>query len=205
VSVERTMDDLGQPRPTRDGVRAVVGAPLRKVFAHLFGPGRLDLIEPAIVRYRLHFEEVGRGRIQLYPGLDETLESFRGVGHRMQVVTARSAPSAVSLVAQFRIDRFFEYVHAPALPNTDHDKADHVKAALDRAGITAADALFIGDRADDMRAASAHSVPAIGVLWGNGSRQELEAAGAKAVVQDASELRARVGAWRSDVVGSSRG
>lgn len=199
------MDDLGQPRPTRDGVRAVVGAPLRQVFARLFGPDHLDLIEPAIVRYRLHFEEVGRGRIQLYPGIDEALERFRAVGHRMQVVTARSAPSAVSLVAQFRIDRFFDHVHAPELPNTDHDKADNVRAALERAGITAADALFIGDRADDMRAAGAHGVPAIGVLWGNGSRQELEAAGANSVVQDAFELRARVSAWRTDVVGSSRG
>ena len=199
------MDDLGQPRPALEGVRAVVGLPLRQVFARLFGSDRVDLIEPAIARYRLHFEEVGRGRIQLYPGIGEALEGFRAAGHRMQVVTARSAPSAVSLVAQFGMDRFFEYVHAPALPNTDHDKADNVKAALERAGSTATNALFIGDRADDMRAASAHGVPAIGVLWGNGSRQELEAAGAAVVVADAFELTARVGAWRTDVVGSSRG
>ena len=199
------MDDLGRPRPELDGIRALVGLPLRQVFARLFGADRPDLIEPAIASYRLHFEEVGRGRIQLYPGIGETIDGFRAAGHRMQVVTARSAPSAAGLLDQFNLTGYFDAVHAPEPATRDYDKAHHVKAALERAGITGADALFIGDRADDMRAACAHGVPAIGVLWGNGSRQELEAAGAKAVVQDAFELRARVGAWRSDVVGSSRG
>ena len=199
------MDDLGLPRPGLEGIRALVGSPLRQVFARLFGGGQLDLIEPAIARYRLHFEEVGRGRIQLYAGIGDALEAFYAAGHRMQVVTARSAPSAVGLVSQFSLDRYFDHVHAPEPAARDYDKAHHVKAALDRAGAAAVNALFIGDRADDMRAAGAHGVPAIGVLWGNGSRRELEAAGAAAVVTDAFELTACVGSWRTGVVGSFRG
>jgi phosphoglycolate phosphatase len=201
------MRDLGVAPPALEGVRALVGSPLPHVFTQLLGPDRLDLLEPAMVRYRLHFEEVGRGRIQLYPGIAEALNVFRGGGLGMQVVTARSSPSAAGLLAQLGLERYFDHVHAPApAPATrDYDKAHHVKAALERAGITAAEALFVGDRAGDMRAAGAHKVPAIGVLWGNGSRDELEAAGAAAIVEAAAELVMRVAAWRGDVVGSSRG
>jgi phosphoglycolate phosphatase len=123
----------------------------------------------------------------------------------MQIVTARSAPSASGLLRQLELDHYFEHVHAPAPATRDYDKANHVLAALARVDIAATNALFVGDRADDMRAAGAHGVAAIGVLWGNGSREELEAAGAAAIVADGAELVARVGAWQSDVVASLRG
>jgi phosphoglycolate phosphatase len=205
VSVERTLDDLGAPRPTAAGLRAVVGAPLNRVFAHVLGPSRADLIEPAITRYRVHFDDVGMARIQAFPGIGDALQAFRLSGHAMRVVTARSAPSAALILRQLALDEYFDDVHAPEPAVRFYEKADHVKTALERAGAAAANALMIGDRADDVRAAGAHGVPAIGVLWGNGSLDELEAAGAAAVVTDASELTARVGAWRADVVGSSRG
>jgi phosphoglycolate phosphatase len=194
ISVDRTADDLGVPRPAAADLRALVGSPLNKVFEQLLGRGREDLIEPAIARYRLHFEEVGRARIRLFPGIDEALRAWSASGLCMQIVTARAAPSADGILSQFNLASYFACVHAPAPATRDYDKADHVKAALDRAGIGAARALFVGDRADDMRAARAHQVPAIGVLWGNGTREELEAAGAVHVVAEASELVAWIAA-----------
>ena len=42
---------------------------------------------------------------------------------------------------------------------------------------------MIGDRGADMAAARHHGVRAVGALWGYGSREELESAGAHAVCE----------------------
>jgi phosphoglycolate phosphatase len=47
---------------------------------------------------------------------------------------------------------------------------------------------MIGDREHDVRAARANGVRAVGVLWGYGSRAELEAAGAHALAATPEDL-----------------
>ena len=49
-------------------------------------------------------------------------------------------------------------------------------------------AVMIGDRRFDMEGAVANGVRGIGVLWGFGSREELERAGAASIVADPHEL-----------------
>jgi phosphoglycolate phosphatase len=48
--------------------------------------------------------------------------------------------------------------------------------------------VMIGDRRHDVEGAHAHGLEAVGVLWGYGSRAELEAAGADALVASMPEL-----------------
>ncbi|MGD1053600.1 MAG: HAD hydrolase-like protein [Candidatus Dormibacteria bacterium] len=50
----------------------------------------------------------------------------------------------------------------------------------------------VGDRCFDVAAAHAHSLSAIGVTWGIGSRDELSSAGADVIVDDPSELKVAV-------------
>ena len=47
---------------------------------------------------------------------------------------------------------------------------------------------MIGDREHDIRAARANGVRAVGVLWGYGTRAELEGAGADALAATPAEL-----------------
>ena len=167
------------PRPAAEDLRALVGSPLNKVFDQLLGREQEHLIEPAIARYRVHFEEVGRARIRLFPGIDEALRVFAASGLCMQIVTARSAPSAAGILSQFALASYFECVHAPAPATRDYDKADHVKAALERAGIAAASALFVGDRADEhargARASGAGDRCAVGQRLARGTGGGLQA------------------------------
>ncbi len=52
--------------------------------------------------------------------------------------------------------------------------------------------IMIGDREQDMIGACQNKVAGLGVLWGYGSRQELEAAGARACVMSPKDLSAFV-------------
>ena len=48
--------------------------------------------------------------------------------------------------------------------------------------------LMIGDRAQDIAGAKANGLPSAGVLWGYGSREELQSAGADHLLSVPSEL-----------------
>jgi HAD superfamily hydrolase (TIGR01509 family) len=67
---------------------------------------------------------------------------------------------------------------------------DLVEAAIERIG--GGPAVMVGDSTWDCKAAQAAGVPAIGVLTGGFSVDELEAAGAKAVFESIDELRRRL-------------
>lgn len=66
---------------------------------------------------------------------------------------------------------------------------DLIKAALERVGRDAEDAVMVGDTPWDIKAAGRTSVPTIAVLTGGFAIEELEESGAVAVYQSVGELR----------------
>jgi phosphoglycolate phosphatase-like HAD superfamily hydrolase len=67
---------------------------------------------------------------------------------------------------------------------------DLVHVALDQAGTSPAQTVFVGDSVWDAQACQQAGVPCIGVLSGGTSREELLDAGAAAVYGDPAELLA---------------
>ena len=49
--------------------------------------------------------------------------------------------------------------------------------------------VMIGDREHDIHGAQSHNLPSIGVMWGYGSREELEIAAADHVVESLQDLK----------------
>ena len=68
--------------------------------------------------------------------------------------------------------------------------ADLVQVALNRAGVSAAEAVFVGDTVWDVRACEKAGVRCIGLLSGGISRDELLGAGAAQVYDGPAELLA---------------
>ena len=128
----------------------------------------------------------------LFPGIAEALHKFRLRGHRLQVVTVKPAMVAHRVLEHFAIAHFFDAVQGSGPDDEGCNKADLVEAALDLGGGRADQAVMIGDRVDDVLAARAHAVRAVGVGWGYGSREELVAAGPACVVASVAELVAWV-------------
>jgi phosphoglycolate phosphatase len=175
-SINQTLTTLGrEPRPEAQ-LRQFVGARLASIFSTLLQSNDEALVDRACDIYRPLFDEIGILESRAFPGIPEALSTFRDGGHTLQVVTVRSIESARLVVRHLGIDRYFDAVHGPARMQRTCDKADLVRAALDLAEADARDAVMIGDRADDVRAARAHGVVAIAARWGYGEDAELRAA-----------------------------
>ncbi|QZY47993.1 HAD family hydrolase [Mycolicibacterium austroafricanum] len=122
------------------------------------------------------------------PGARDLLRRVAGLG--LQVVLATSAPEDELRMLREVLD--CDDAVAAVTSSQDVDTAkpqpDIVAVALDRAGVTADDAVFVGDAVWDCEAARRAGVPSIGVLSGGVSRAELREAGARDVFEDAAEL-----------------
>lgn len=176
ASIGHALSRLGAPIPDAAVLRECVGPPLRESFARLLATTDDARVELAIAHYRERYASIGWRENVVYDGIERVLATLRRGGARMFVCTAKPSPFARRIVAHFGLDPHFEDVYGPGLDGRHDDKALLLAHLLAREGIAAKDAVMIGDRAGDVRAARANGVAAVGVLWGYGSRSELMAA-----------------------------
>lgn len=122
------------------------------------------------------------------PGVRELLERVAALG--LQVVLATSAPDdELSILREvLACEDLVSAVTSSADVDTAKPQPDIIRVALDRAGVDASNAVFVGDAVWDVEACERAGVPAIGLLSGGVSRGELQTAGAKAVFENALEL-----------------
>ena len=122
------------------------------------------------------------------PGARELLRCVAELG--LQVVLASSAPEDELAILRKVLD--CDDVIALATSSRDVDTAKPspgiVQVALDRAGVTADRAVFVGDAVWDAHAAAGAGVDCIGLLSGGVSREELRAAGASPIFADPRDL-----------------
>jgi phosphoglycolate phosphatase len=186
--VNHALGELGYASERDDRLRGMIGQPLTRIFGAVI-PGAGDAeIDRAIAAYRARFDAAGIFENAVYPGIPEALGALRRAGRRMHVVTAKPHVSARRVLEHFALDTYFDAVHGPALADRGCDKADLVGQALDVAGVRPTAAVMIGDRVDDVLAARAWGVPAIGAGWGYGLPSELEEAGAISVAGSPADL-----------------
>ena len=132
------------------------------------------------------FEVAAAQDTRPFPDAVHALESLRGQGKRIAVVT-RNCRDAVLAV--------FPGLHAHcdtilARDDVSHLKPDarHIIAALERLGADPQSSLMVGDGQLDMATGRAAGLFCIGVLTGSSNRGDLEHAGANAVLDRVGDL-----------------
>jgi phosphoglycolate phosphatase len=180
--------ELGAPVPSESELRRCIGPPLDHTFRRLLPALDEAEIARAIALYRERFVAHGMYENAVYDGIPECLATLRDEGRRLFVVTAKPERFAKEIVRHFALGQFFEAVYGPSEDGVLHDKGALVAHVLRSERIDAAHATMIGDRAHDVLGARQNGAHALGVLWGYGSRAELEEAGAHALLAHPDEI-----------------
>lgn len=122
------------------------------------------------------------------PGTRDLLERVRALG--LQVVLASSASEEELSLSRAVLD--IDDLVSAATSSKDVDVAKPepsiIEVALDRAGVDADHAVYVGDAVWDVVACRKAGVTSIGLLSGGVSREELENAGAEAVYDNPGDL-----------------
>jgi HAD superfamily hydrolase (TIGR01509 family) len=122
------------------------------------------------------------------PGARALLRRVADLG--LQVVLASSAPDdeLEALLKALDCDDVIAEKTSSRDVDTAKPEPGIVQVALDRAGVDADRAVFVGDAVWDAQAAAAAGLPCIGLLSGGISRDELQSAGASPIFTDPRDL-----------------
>lgn len=171
----------------REELYKFVGPPLFDSFREFCGFSESD-VEKAVAYYREYFADRGIFENRVYDGIEEVLTKLKENGRKLYVATSKPAEYTVRILDKFGLSKYFEYVSGSSLDEKDSSKAAIIRRAMEHCEASASEILMVGDRKFDIQGAKKNKIAAAGVLYGYGSRKELEEAGADYIAENAEDL-----------------
>ena len=184
----RAFADIGHPVDAWR-IHAAIGMDSAKLLDALLGEDAERLGDAAKQRHRVH-SAADEARIRAFPDARTLLGELARRG--LKVVLATSSPPEEFAMTTTVLDAGDAVLTATTSADVGTAKPapDVVQVALQRAEVTARDAVMIGDAVWDVQAAGRAGVRSIGVRTGGVSGKDLAEAGAVAVYDDVAALLA---------------
>jgi len=187
-SVMYALRKYGMEVPSRQELYSFIGPPLKQSFMRWCGFDEAEG-EQAVKYYREYYRDKGLLENEVYDGIEDMLKALREKGKRLAVATSKPEEFAIRILEHFGLAQYFEVIAGDTLDFKRNTKADVIASALERLGVTdRSGVIMVGDREHDVIGAKAQDLPCIGVLFGYGSQEELEAAGAKHIAQTPADV-----------------
>ena len=173
---------------SREELFPYIGPPLKDSFMNFHDLSN-EQAEKALWLYRERFDTKGLYENELIEGIPELLKSLKNRGFKLIIATSKPEEYTVRILQHFAIDQYFDFVGGNNLREERPKKSDVIRYIMENhPDMSGENAIMVGDRKYDVEGAHEFGIPTIGVLFGYGSREELESAGADFVVKTASEL-----------------
>ena len=185
-SINYALEQSGHAPIDTAHISQYIGPPLDKVFRAIVGDAvdSNNLLNDLVQNYRIHYNEVGYSQNVLFEGIPAALEAIRAAGIPMGVCTSKFTDAAVMILELHGVRGFFDFVSGG---DNGITKADQFQTLL-ADGVVSSDSIMIGDRAVDITSARANGLRGVGVLYGHGSREELEEAAPIRLLTSPNEL-----------------
>ena len=194
-AMRHAIKQLGFAEPPREEQRKFLGPPLKFSFEQVVGMDSASA-EKAVRIYREYYAEKGVNECCLYPGMESLLHDLNGAGVKVCLATSKIAVMARKVLENFRLTGVFFYTEESDGAESNPSKTAKVAKVLEKTGTAPERAVMIGDTKYDVASARENGVPFIGVLYGYGTRAEMEEAVGGAVsefyVDTVEELRAKL-------------
>lgn len=141
-----------------------------------------------IKNFRNNYDNCGFNNTPAFDGIEEILKDSRFIHH---IVTNKPDLATSRILEKLGWKNYFASVVTPysyMKSPEDKRKTKTELFALCMADYTNESFVGVGDMETDARAAIENQIHAIGVLWGTGTRNELENCGCTYIAKDAKEL-----------------
>ena len=208
--IEYALTEMGLPAPAKEQLYWCIGPPLRSTFSTLLAlnpedlksstaedlvklsavlpPASTELVESAIRLYRLRYGEWGWHQNILYPDIPALFSKLCTSGRTLAVTTTKTKVFAERIIGHFGLAGQLAAVYGPDAAGRQSSKTELVNAALQDHGFEPETTAIVGDRDLDILGGKSHNLTTVGVSYGFGSINELQAAGADYIVSSVIEL-----------------
>jgi len=178
--------------PATEAWVAGIGTPLASQFRP-YARDEADL-ERLIQRYR-EYQNQNHDRLpRCYHGVTDVVRTLSERGHPLAIVTSKANEIAHRSIAHVGLAAYFPVVVGVESTTRHKPNPEPVWFALQQLGAEAEGAYFVGDSPHDIAAGNAAGVSTVAALWGAFTREALERAGPRHVLDRIERLDSVLGA-----------
>ena len=166
-----------------------IGPPLYDSFKMFYGFSE-EQSKEAIAFYREYYSEKGIYECSLIDGVKELLKSLKKVGKTIILATSKPDFFATRVLEHYGILEYFDFVGgATADEKTRGTKEAVLEYIFQEMKIENRErVVMVGDRHYDINGAKEFSIDSIGVLYGFGTKEELETSGATYIARNVRDV-----------------
>lgn len=199
-SVQYALEPYGKRIEGEDNLRRFIGPPLRESFPKYAGIPQ-EQVEEAVARFRERYNPIGVFECELFPGVRETMERFREAGLVQVLTSSKIEERCRDILNKFELTGYLDEIVGASPDGRIDSKIEVLHEAFQRLSVSypkkgvsdftqfrKEDTVLIGDTMFDAEGACEVGIDCIGVSYGFGTREELEAHGAIAVFDDLQAL-----------------
>lgn len=195
-SVEYALEKFGISTKDRRELFKFIGPPLVDSFMSFYGFSDEKAVQ-ATKYYRERYSVRGVYENTVYEGIEELLSGLTARGAKLVLATSKPEIFAGIVLDDMGLGKYFTFVAGADLKDADSEgnsnyrtkKEDVIAHAIASLGIKdKKTVLMVGDRKHDITGAKLNGIDSCGVLFGFGSREELEAAGADYIAETPGDI-----------------
>lgn len=185
-----TLRTLGLPVPAEPRLTATIGLPLEQCFAVGCGMDAA-LADKCAETYRKLFKINNKpGAVPPFPGALQALRRLHKEGMTLAMASSRSHASLKAFAQEYGVASLMaRLVGADDVSHAKPD-AEPVNQICQATGFTQEHTLVVGDTSFDILMGKNAGAHTCGVTYGNGSREQLEQAGAEWIADSFAEVEA---------------
>lgn len=187
--VRYVLDYWGIKHPTQEELLCFIGPPLREQFMEVFG-WDFDKAEKSVHVFRERFDKLGLFECELYPGIQKLIEDLDREGYRIALASSKHEEACGRILRHFHLESHFTGIFGATRDGKISTKKQVLDICLEKLSASKEETVLIGDTKFDVLGAKEAGIDCIGVTYGFGTREELETAGALAVMDTAQEVGA---------------
>ena len=182
-SVKYALKKAGRKIPPEDELRKFIGPPLQEQFMKCCG------IEEKVALYREYYQEEGIFDNRVYDGVMEMLKTLKEAGLKIVMATSKPEKFAKMIAEHFGFAKYFDLIGGACMDGARTKKQEVIQYVLEQCKEKDREKIrMVGDRCYDIEGANREGIRAIGVLYGYGSKEELEEAGADGLAETPEEV-----------------
>lgn len=192
AAINHTLSCFGLPQRSREEVRGFLGNGSRRLVELSAPQGTpASRVDELLAYYSAYYKEHCAVHTCPYNGVPELLRVLRQRGVLTAVVSNKPDFGVQKLCAQY-FAGLFDFYCGERAGIRRKPAPDSILEVLRRLGVRPEDAVYVGDSEVDVAAAANAGLNCLAVSWGFRSVTELQAAGARDIVNSTGELQARL-------------
>lgn len=188
-SIQHSLKYFGIIEKDIDRLKKFIGPPLKESFMEYYCFDN-DKAALAIEKYREYFAVKGLFENEVYPSIPELLAELFDYGTRLIVATSKPTEFAKRILDHFGLNNYLSFTAGSNLDGSRTRKGEVISYALKQCNLEVdAKVVMVGDRKHDIIGAKETGIDSIGVLYGFGSRHELENEHPTFIAESVNDLR----------------